>query len=94
MARPAGFEPTTSGFGGQHSIQLSYGRFVEGAQSKRLLATTQANRQIINTVMARFSTRFAVSWCAGLHAVGRQSTRCWQAGVSASRADGYTRAPS
>src|SRR3569832_1078618 len=44
LARPAGFEPTSFGFGGLHSIHLSYGRCVRQCINKRRMSCKNKTR--------------------------------------------------
>ena len=71
MARPARFELATPAFGGQYSIQLSYGRFIyELSQILYMLDTENLRERIEKTTGAsaviaedccRFSTVLSLS---------------------------------
>ena len=54
MVRSAGFEPTTTAFGGQYSIQLSYERMVADAvQSLRLIPRERSIAELPQDVTGR-----------------------------------------
>ena len=64
LARPTGFEPVTPAFGGQYSIQLSYGRV--GALFYAISASTPAIHDHLETEPNGYqrgaSRRFCPSW--------------------------------
>ena len=65
MAHPVGFEPTTSAFGGQRSIQLSYGCLGALYRDPRALTMRKSSQKIM-CQMQRID-KGVDFFCGGIH---------------------------